>query len=124
MNSQDKARPREKVTILYDHELQNAPGKSIVTIELEFPPNGYTPPHRHSGATVVVLVTEGSILSGMNGNPPKVYKIGESFMELPGCHHTVGENNSTIEKAKAIVTFIIDTEIVKAGYENLTVLDE
>jgi hypothetical protein len=60
----------------------------------------------------------------MNGNPPKVYKIGESFMELPGCHHTFGENKSMTETAKAIVTFIIDTEIVKAGYENLTVLDE
>lgn len=60
----------------------------------------------------------------MNGNPPEVYKLGESFMELPGCHHTVGENNSTTKTAKAIVTFIIDTEIVKAGYENLTVLDE
>ncbi|ETS76467.1 hypothetical protein PFICI_11854 [Pestalotiopsis fici W106-1] len=124
MSPQEKARPRENVTILYGHELKNAPGKSIVTIELDFPPNGYTPPHRHSGATVIALVTEGSILSGMNGNPPKVYQAGEHFLEQPGCHHTVGENNSATEPAKAIVTFIIDTEIVKAGYENLTVLDE
>ncbi|KAI0168634.1 RmlC-like cupin domain-containing protein [Pestalotiopsis sp. NC0098] len=123
-DQEQSTRPREKVTVLYDYELKNAPGKSIVTIELDYPPNGFTPPHRHSGATVVALVTEGSILSGMNGNPPRVYEAGENFMELPGCHHTVGENNSKTERAKAIVTFIIDTEIVRKGYENLTILDK
>ncbi|KAI1874676.1 hypothetical protein JX265_004884 [Neoarthrinium moseri] len=117
-------RPRENIKILYDYELVNAPGKSIVALELDFPPNGFTPPHRHGGATVVAVVTEGSMLSGMNGNPPKVYKVGESFMELPGCHHTVGENHSKTERLKAIATFIVDTEVVRSGYEGLVVLDE
>ena len=116
-------RPRENIKILYDHELKNAPGKSIVALEVDFPPNGWTPPHRHGGATVVALITHGSVLSGMNGNPPKVYEVGESFMELPGCHHTVGENNSKTEGARMIATFVVDTEVVKAGYENLVVLD-
>ena len=43
---------------------------------------------------------------------------------MPGCHHTVGENNSKEAPAKMSVVFIIDTEIVKAGYHNLVVLDE
>ncbi|KAF4467410.1 cupin 2 conserved barrel domain-containing [Fusarium albosuccineum] len=119
-----RSRPRESGKLLYDYKLQNAPGKSIVAVELDYPPNGFTPPHRHGGATVVAFVTEGELLSGMNGNPPKVYKAGESFMELPGCHHTVGENQSQDQRAKAIAVFIVDTDVVKQGYEGLTVLDE
>lgn len=60
----------------------------------------------------------------MNGNPPKVYEVGEHFMEMPGCHHTVGENYSKEKPAKFIATFVIDTEIVNAGFHNLVVLDE
>ncbi|KAK5994028.1 hypothetical protein PT974_07468 [Cladobotryum mycophilum] len=109
------ARPRESVQVLFDHELKNAPGKSIVGLQVEFPPNGFTPPHRHAGATVVVLVLEGEILSGMNGNPPKVYNPGETFMELPGCHHTVAENNSQEKPAKIMATLVVDTSVIKSG---------
>lgn len=110
--------------MLYDYELKNAPGKSIVGVEVQFPPGGFTPPHRHGGATVVATVTEGQVLSGMNGNPPKVYEVGENFMEMPGCHHTVGENNSQKEPATMVVVFIVDTEVVKMGYDRLTVIDD
>ncbi|KAL0936188.1 cupin domain protein [Colletotrichum truncatum] len=120
----NQSRPRESVKILYDHELKNAPGMSIVGIEVTYPPGGFTPPHRHSGATVVARVTEGTLLSGMNGNPPKLYEVGEGFMEMPGCHHTVSENNSQDHGAKFTAVIVIDTEIVKRGYENLTVLDK
>ncbi|UPK95619.1 hypothetical protein LCI18_006554 [Fusarium solani-melongenae] len=119
-----QTRPRETIRVLYDYELKGAPGKSIVALELDYPPNGFTPPHRHGGATVMALVIEGHILSGMNGNPPKVYEVGESFIEQSGCHHTVGENNSQNKRAKAIAVFFVDTEVVRQGYEGLTVLDE
>lgn len=110
--------------MLYDYELKNAPGKSIVGFEVHFPPGGYTPPHRHAGASVVATVTEGQMLSGMNGNPPKVYEVGESFMELPGCHHTVGENNSQEKPATFVAVLVVDTEVVKKGYDHLVVLDD
>ncbi|KAK1445962.1 hypothetical protein CMEL01_10205 [Colletotrichum melonis] len=117
-------RPRETVKVLYDYKLANAEGKSIVGLEVTYPPNGVTPPHRHAGATVVVHVIEGKLLSGMNGNPPKVYEVGESFMELPGCHHTVGENPSSENRAVLVAVFVVDTEVLKSGYDGLTVLDE
>ncbi|KAF4920887.1 hypothetical protein CGCVW01_v006458, partial [Colletotrichum viniferum] len=121
---QNSNRPRETVKVLYDYQLQNAPGKSIVGVDVEYPPDGFTPPHRHSGATVIARVTEGTILRGMNGNPPQVYKVGESFMEQPGCHHTVGENNSRVLGAKLLAIFVVDTEVVKGGYDKLTIVDE
>lgn len=120
----NSSRPRETVKLLYDYELRNAPGKSIVALEVSFPPDGWTPPHTHAGATVVAVVTEGTVLSGMNGNPPRVYAVGENFMELPGCHHTVGENNSKEVPAKMVATMVVDTEVIKGGqYQNLVVLD-
>ena len=60
----------------------------------------------------------------MNGNPPKIYEAGESFVELPGCHHTVSENSRGDQRAKLIATFVVDTEVVKLGYERLVVIDE
>ena len=118
-------RPREDIKVVFDHELTNAPGKSIIGLRLNYPPDGFTPPHRHGGATVVAHILSGELLSGMNGNPPRVYKPGESFVELPGCHHTVGENNSKTGSTQAIAIFVVDTEVVKAGgYAALTVLDE
>ncbi|KAK2594460.1 hypothetical protein QQS21_007806 [Conoideocrella luteorostrata] len=125
-NSSDNVtRPRESIKILFDHELPNAPGKSIVGLQLEYPPNGWTPPHRHGGATVVAVIQEGQLLSGMNGNPPAVYSPGESFMERPGCHHTVGENNSKEDGVKFMAIFVVDTEVLRTkGYGGLTVLDD
>lgn len=45
-----------------------------VALEVYHPPSGMTPHHRHEGTTAVAYVLEGEFLSGMNGNPPKVYR--------------------------------------------------
>lgn len=60
----------------------------------------------------------------MNGNTPKVYHVGESFRELPGCHHTVSDNASATEDTTFIAVVVVDTEVVKKGYQALTVLDD
>lgn len=95
-------------------------------MELYYDGDGTTPPHRHAGATAVAYVLEGEFLSGMNGNPPKVYKAGENFMERPGCHHTVSDNNSKTEPMRAIIVLIVDTAVLKSekGYAALVELDE
>ncbi|KAK3329162.1 RmlC-like cupin domain-containing protein [Apodospora peruviana] len=119
-------RPREQIKILYDYELTNAPGKSMVAMELYYPPDGTSPPHRHAGATAVAYVLEGEFLSGMHGNQPQVYKSGENFIERPGCHHTCSDNNSKTEPMKAIVVLIVDTAVLKTekGYAALVEIDE
>lgn len=69
---------------------------------------------------------EGEFLSGMNGNPPRVYRPGDQFVELPGCHHTVSDNNSATESMKALVVLIVDTAVLRTekGYLALTEIDE
>lgn len=82
-------------------------------------------PHTHAGAAVFAIITEGKVLTGLNGDPPRVYTVGEHYIEQPGWHHTVGENASAQAPAKIVATVIVDTEVIRAGaYHNLVMPDE
>jgi len=37
-----------KVTLVYQHELPNVPGKSIEAVLVEYGPGGYSPGHMHA----------------------------------------------------------------------------
>ncbi len=92
---------------------------------MTFPPNASTPPHRHAGASVSVLVLEGTVLNKMNDSPTQVIETGGTFFEAPGCHHRVSDNYSTTETAKILATMVVDTEVVeKGGLAALVVIDE
>ncbi|KAK4163925.1 germin-like protein subfamily 2 member 2 [Cladorrhinum sp. PSN259] len=118
--------PREELKILYDVPLKNCPGKTLIGMEVFYKPGGWSPPHRHAGATCVAYVLKGEFLSGMNGNPAQIYKEGEHFVEQPGCHHTVSDNGSKEGDMKAIVNLIVDTSVLKTekGYAALLEIDE
>jgi quercetin dioxygenase-like cupin family protein len=80
--------PKEKnakVTLVYQHELPNVPGKSIKGVLVEYGPGGYPPGHTHpKSAFVYATVLEGAIRSQVNDGPVTTYKAGQSFSELPG----------------------------------------
>src|SRR5438045_4587309 len=49
-----------KVTIVYQHELPNVPGKSIKGVLVEYGPGGYSPGHTHpKSAFIYATVLEG-----------------------------------------------------------------
>ena len=99
-----------KVTLVYEHELPNVPGKSIKGILVEYAPGGTSPAHTHpSSAFIYATVLEGSIRSQVNDDPVKVYKAGESFSEMPGDRHSVSENGSKTKRAKLLAVFVVDT---------------
>lgn len=99
-----------KVTLVYEHELPNAPGKSIKGILVEYGPGGYSEAHTHpSSAFIYATVLEGSIRSQVNDDPAKIYKAGESFSEMPGDRHSVSENGSKTKPAKLLAVFVVDT---------------
>ena len=80
--------PKEKnakVTLVYQHELPNAPGKSIKGVLVEYGPGGYSPAHTHpKSAFIYATVLEGAIRSQVNDGPVTTYEAGQSFSELPG----------------------------------------
>ena len=47
--------------------------------------------------------------SQVEGEPPNVYKAGDSFYEPPGAHHLYSRNASTTEPASLLAAFVVDT---------------
>ncbi|NLR97003.1 cupin domain-containing protein [Rhizobium sp. P38BS-XIX] len=99
-----------KVTLVYEHELPNVPGKSIKGVLVEYGPGGFSPAHTHpNSAFIYATILEGAIRSQVNDGPVKIFKAGESFSEQPGDRHGVSENASTTEPAKLLAVFVVDT---------------
>jgi quercetin dioxygenase-like cupin family protein len=99
-----------KVTLVYEHELPNVPGKSLRAVLVEYGPGGGSPSHRHpSSAFIYARVLEGAIRSKVNDAPERTYHAGESWTEQPGDHHQVSRNASTTAPAKLLAVFVVDT---------------
>ena len=99
-----------KVTLVYQHDLPNVPGKSIKGVLVEYGPGGYSPAHMHpKSAFIYATVLEGAIRSQVNDGPVTVYKAGQSFSELPGDRHSVSANASDTKPAKLLAVFVVDT---------------
>src|SRR5215510_7185977 len=99
-----------KVTLVYQHELPNVPGKNIKGVLVEYGPGGYSLGHTHAkSAFIYATVLEGAIRSQINDGPVTTYKAGQSFSELPGGLHRVSANASETEPAKLLVVFVVDT---------------
>ncbi|HEU0146199.1 MAG TPA: cupin domain-containing protein [Bradyrhizobium sp.] len=107
----DALKPNEaKVTLVYQHELPNVPGKSIKSVLVEYGPGGFSPGHTHAKtAFIYATVLEGAIKSQVNDGPVTTYKAGQSFSELPGDRHRVSANASGTEPAKLLAVFVVDT---------------
>lgn len=99
-----------KVTLVYEHELPNVPGKSIRGVLVEYGPGGFSDAHTHpTSAFIYATVLEGAIRSQVNDGPVKVYRAGESFSEMPGDRHDVSANGSATVPAKLLAVFVVDT---------------
>ena len=105
--------PKEKsakVTLVYQHELPNVPGKSVKGVLVEYGPGGYSAGHTHAkSAFIYSTVLEGAIRSQVNDGPVTVYKAGQNFSELPGDRHGVSANASKTKPAKLLAVFVVDT---------------
>jgi quercetin dioxygenase-like cupin family protein len=103
-----------KVTLVYQHELPNVPGKSIKGVLVEYGPGGYSAPHTHAkSAFIYATVLEGVIVSQVNEGPVTTYKAGQSFSELPGDRHDISANASKTKPAKLLAVLVVDTNETK-----------
>ncbi len=91
--------------------IPNIPGKSLIAVEVLYPPGGASQPHTHAkSAFIYAYVVSGSIASKVNDEPEHVYKAGESFYEEPGSSHPVSRNASKTEPAKLLAVFVVDSD--------------
>jgi quercetin dioxygenase-like cupin family protein len=98
-----------KVTSLMSKPLSDIPGKELLMITVEYPPDGSDPVHRHN-AQALVYVLEGSIVMGVNGEKPVTLTAGQTFYEGPNDIHTVGRNASKTMPAKLLVVLLKDKD--------------
>jgi quercetin dioxygenase-like cupin family protein len=99
-----------EVTLVYQHELPNVPGKSIKSVLVEYGPGGYPPAHTHpKSAFIYATVLEGAIRSQVDDGAVTIYTAGQSFSELPGQIHRVSANASETQPAKLLAVFVVDT---------------
>lgn len=101
-------RPASTVKVLSCEALPDAPGKSVTTAIVDFPPLGFTPAHRHPGS-VTAVVLEGTIRSQLAGGGPVDYVSGQTWFEPPHTLHLFAENPDPTHPARFLATFVADT---------------
>src|SRR5262245_9290795 len=85
----------EQVNTVFEQAIPNIPGKSLIAAVVTYPPGAKSLPHRHAGSAFIYAhVLAGAIRSQVDDEPARVYRVGESFYEVPGSHHRVSENAS------------------------------
>jgi quercetin dioxygenase-like cupin family protein len=104
----------------FSKEIPNIPGKSLIAVEVLYPPGAASLPHTHAKSSFIyAYVVSGSIASKVNDEPERVYKAGESFFETPGSRHPVSRNASKTQPAKLLAVFVVDS-----ADKELTVTDK
>lgn len=102
--------PGGVVTPNFSHAISNIPGKSLVAVEVVYPPGGASLPHSHAkSAFIYAYVVSGVIESQVDNEPARIYRAGQSFYEAPGAHHLISRNASKSAPAKLLAVFVVDT---------------
>jgi len=105
--TQAEGGPGSKATPIFERDLPNVPGKTLLAVEVVYPPGGSTPSHRHpASAFIYAYVVSGAVVSAVDDGPPRVYRAGESFFEAPGAHHRISRNASRTRPAKLLAVFV------------------
>lgn len=87
--------------------LPDLAGKEVMMLEVEYPPGGSSPPHRHN-ANTFVYVLEGALVMAVAGGKEVTVNAGETFYESPTDIHSVSRNASASAPAKFLVFFVKD----------------
>ncbi|MBR0731698.1 cupin domain-containing protein [Bradyrhizobium japonicum] len=100
----------ETVTQKFEAAIPNIPGKSMIAVEVDYPPGAASPPHTHAkSAFIYAYVISGAIESQVNDGETRIYRAGESWSEPPNAIHSISRNASKTEPAKLLAVSVLDT---------------
>ena len=95
-----------KVLASYDVKEQlDGKDATVTMVEVTFEPHGAGTPHRHPGPAFVYVV-EGTYELGIDDQPTKIYKAGETFQEPSGCLHRVSRNPAETGNTKLVAVVL------------------
>ena len=98
----------EAVKVVTAHDIkEKLDGKDakVTVVEVTIGPGQSGLPHRHPGPGFVYVV-EGEYELGIDDQPTKVFKAGETFYEPTGCLHRVSKNPSAKGKTR-LIAFVL-----------------
>ncbi|UVL97438.1 cupin domain-containing protein [Pseudomonas atacamensis] len=98
--------PSEKITVLQEQLLKNAPGKKAMMIEVDYQPGQSSIAHKHEG-TAMAYVLDGEVISQVKGEQAITYKKGQFWYEPAGSEHLVSKNASSTKPAKLLVFMVM-----------------
>lgn len=77
----------------------------VTVVEVTIEPGKAGLAHRHPGPGLV-YVLEGEYELGIDNQPTKIFKAGETFYEPTGCLHRVSKNPSTKGRTR-LIAFVL-----------------
>jgi glucose/arabinose dehydrogenase len=98
---------RELVT----HRVPPMNGSTLAmqVVEVSYAPGGWSESHRHP-CPVVGYVLDGAVRMQLHGQPERIYRAGETFVETPADVHAVSANASDTAPARFLAFFTCDRE--------------
>lgn len=103
--------PGDVVKPNFEQAIPNLPGKSLIAVEVEYPPGGASVPHVHAkSAFIYAYVVSGAVESKVNDGKLRIYHAGESWTEPPGASHSISRNASKTKPAKLLAVFVVDSD--------------
>jgi quercetin dioxygenase-like cupin family protein len=101
-------RGKVKVTTLSERDVvEKLDGKDVraTTVEVTIGPRQSSPPHRHPGP-VFGYVLEGEYEWGLDDQPVKTLKAGDTFYEPTGSLHRVSRNPNAKTKTRVLAVLL------------------
>ena len=92
---------------LLTQPLADLPGREVRMTLLDRIPGNASVPHRHPGHHTFGYVVEGSYELGVNNQPTRMLKAGDTFYEPPGTLHSVSRNAGDTQ-LKIVVFMVAD----------------
>jgi quercetin dioxygenase-like cupin family protein len=93
---------------LLTQPLADLPGREVRISLLDREPGSSSARHRHPGHHTFGYVLEGTYEFGINGEPSRTLKAGETFYEPPTAVHSTSRNPSTDKRTKILVFMVAD----------------
>ena len=99
-----------KVTLVYEHELPNVPGKSLKGVLVEYGPGGSSVPHTHpASAFIYATVLEGAIAARSMTGRRQCTRAGQNWS--PSCPAIVTPSAAMQARpaGQLLAVFVVDT---------------
>jgi len=92
---------------LLTQALPDLPGREVRMLLLDRVPGNASPAHRHPGHHTFGYVMEGTYELGIDGQPTRTLKAGDTFYEPPDALHSVSRNAGNTQM-KIVVFMLAD----------------